>query len=131
SGGVHSRFLNVATDHGHPGEVDLIGNFQVPDNTGCTTEQTMPPDFVPAGNTDHGGHGGVVADAHVVGNLHHVIQFHAVAEDSVIQGAAIDGGVGAHLHVIPQYRSTDLGNPVPDPLVVGKTEAVGTDHRTT
>ena len=79
----------------------------------------------------HRGHGAVVTNAHVMGNLNQVIQLNAIADHGVIQGTAINRGIGPDFNVVSQHHLADLGNSVPDTPLVGKTEAVGTNHRAT
>src|SRR5690606_40676269 len=67
----------------------------------------------------------IIADAHVMGNLHQVVNNHAIADESVTQGAAINGGVGADFDIIADLHRTELMNFHPAARLVGKTKAVG------
>src|SRR5690606_29050215 len=87
-------------------------------------------DLGAAGNTAATGHGGVVADLHVVRDHDLVIQLDAVADQRIGQCPAVDGGVRTDLDVIANGHATDLGNLLPDALLVGEAETLAADHRT-
>ena len=65
-----------------------------------------------------------------MGDLYLVIQLHAVTDDRVIERAAVNGGVGADLHLVADNHATELRNFLPALAILRKTEAVSTDHRT-
>src|ERR1041384_7626960 len=51
-----------------------------------------------------------LADVHVVGDLDQVVDLGAGADHRVVHAAAVDGGVGADLHVVADEAATHLGN---------------------
>ena len=73
--------------------------------------------------------GAVVGLEHIVGDLYLVIQLDAVADERVVEGAAIDGGIGAHLHAVADDHAPELRDFLPAFTVFGETEAIAADHR--
>src|SRR5690606_29804004 len=76
------------------------------------------------------GHGRVVADLHVVRDHDLVIQLDAITNQRIRQGTPVDGGIGPDLDIITDGHATNLCDLLPDTLLVGKAEALTTDHRT-
>lgn len=64
-----------------------------------------------------------------MGNLDLVVEFDAIPKDRIGQCTTIDGGIHADLDIVADQHTTDLGNLVPDTLLVGETKAFTTEHR--
>ena len=73
--------------------------------------------------------GRVRADDHVVTHLDLIVQLDPVLDHRIVDGAPIDGGVGADLHVIADPHAAHLRHLHPGPAVRREAEAVGADHR--
>ncbi len=71
----------------------------------------------------------MIADLHVVRDHDLVVQLHTVADQRIGQCSTVDGGVRADLDVVADGHPADLGDLLPDALLVGETEAFATDHR--
>ena len=51
-------------------------------------------------------------DLHVVPHLHQVVDLGSPAHHRIVDAAAVDAGVGAHLDLIPQDTAAHMRNPV-------------------
>src|SRR6202042_3968026 len=89
-----------------------------------------PADHRAAGDAGAGGDGGMSADDHVVAYLDLIVQFDAILDNRIIDGAPINGGVGPDLHVIADSHAAHLRHLYPAAGVVRKTEPIRTDHCT-
>src|SRR5690606_38453519 len=130
TGGVGSGFGNGARDHGHAADEYVVTDIDVADHADAAVNGAVATDTGAAGNADTGRHRGVITNLHVVGNLDLVVQLDAVADHGVVDGAAVDGGIGTDLHVITNQHATDLGDLLPAAAIIGKAEALPADHRT-
>src|SRR5690606_2753036 len=83
-----------------------------------------------AGNTCAPSHSGVITDLHVVRDHDLVIQLDPVANQRGRQRTTVDGGIGADLNVVADTHPTNLRDFLPDTLLIGKAEALATDHCT-
>ena len=66
-------------------------------------------------------------DDHVVPDLDLVVQLGAVLDHRVADGAAIDRGIRADLHIVPDPHAADLRHLHPSAAVGCKAESVGAD----
>src|SRR5205085_119667 len=66
----------------------------------------------------------VLPDAHVVADLHEVVDLRSFADDGFAEGGAIDGGAGADLDVVLDPHDSDLRNLVMTAAVRRETVAV-------
>ncbi len=64
----------------------------------------------------------------VMRNLHQVVDFDPVGNDGVIQGTAINAGIGADFNVIANDDRPQLLYFVPTACLLGKTETIGANH---
>src|SRR5882724_6528219 len=78
-------------------------------------------------DADARGHGGVSADAHVVGDLDEIVELDAVTDLSVLDGAPIDGCIGADLDIGTDNDAANLRDFDPELLIACKTETIRTD----
>jgi hypothetical protein len=70
----------------------------------------------------------VIADPHAVRHLDQVVELDAIADQRVVQRAAVDGGVGADLDVVADHHPAQLRYLDPHAAVVGQTKAVRAQH---
>ena len=61
-------------------------------------------------------------------NLDQVVELDAVFDHRVLQGAAVDAGVGTDLDVVADAHCTELLDLLPTLAILGEAEAVGPDH---
>ena len=71
---VVTRLKNRARDNGCHRNIHAIGQRQVPQNHGRTTDGAMRANSSAACNTHTAGHGRVRANMHVVANLYQIIE---------------------------------------------------------
>ncbi len=65
---------------------------------------------------------------HVVADLHQVVQLDPIGNHCVLQGAAVNAGVGADFDIVADAHRAKLLYLFPSTAVRGKAEAIGTDH---
>src|SRR5881628_3128578 len=82
-----------------------------------------------AGDADLGDEDRVLADLHVVSELHEIVELGAAADDRVAEGRAVDRTVGADLHVVLDDDAARLWNLAMLRAVEGEAEPVGADDR--
>ncbi len=73
----------------------------------------------------------VRSDAHVVRDLHQVVDLDAVFDHGVVERTAVDAGVGADFDVVANAHVAELLDLDPGALVRCEAEAVGADHHAT
>jgi hypothetical protein len=66
------------------------------------------PKFRAPGDTGLGHDDAMPSDHHVVPDLHEIINFRALPDHGIPQGASVDGGVGADLHPVLDDHAADL-----------------------
>ena len=108
----------------------MIGDGQMPDHSGASGNFTITTDDSATGNTDAGGNSRMGTDTHVMRHLDLIIEFTALLDNRIVQGPAIDRGVGTNFHIICDNNSAKLRNLVPSVPVHHQPEAVGTDDHT-
>src|SRR5687767_3861399 len=79
-----------------------------------------------AGNAGLRRHHGMLADDHVVRNLHQIIDFCALPHNRLPKGRPVDRCVSADLHVVFDHYDADLGNFDPRRAAARVTETVAT-----
>ena len=70
----------------------------------------------------------VLADLDVVGDLHEVVDLGAAAHDGAAERRAVDGDVGAELHVVLEHDGAELGHLVMAAAALHVAEPVAADH---
>src|SRR5258706_11425651 len=127
--GVGAGRADRARNHGGGRDGDVVADRKMPEHDRAAADAAVAPDFRAAGDAGAARHRGVRADPAVVADLDLVVELDAVADDRVLESAAVDGGVGADLDVVADGHATGLRNLDPLPGIVGDAEAVGADHR--
>src|SRR5688572_11356964 len=89
----------------------------------------VPSDARAAGDADAACHRAVRADAHVVTDLHLVVELDPLLDHRVVERAAVDSGIRANLDVVADAHPADLWNFYPAAFLGGDAEAVGADDR--
>ena len=84
--------------------VDLI------DHDDAAADHTALADLGAARDARHRGHDRMLAEAHVVGDLHEIVELHAVLDDGVLDRAAVHRGVRADLDVVADHDAAELRN---------------------
>ena len=84
-----------------------------------------------AGDADTAGNGGVLPDAHVVGDLYLVVELAAIADHGVVKCATVDRGVGTDLDIIADHDPPHLRNLHPTTILLAReAKAIRANHRT-
>src|SRR6185369_2244143 len=78
-------------------DVYMIGQREMAQDHGRSDDGAVGPDRGAARDAGAAGDRRVPADAHVMADLDQVVQLDAVLDDSVLQRAAVDAGIGADL----------------------------------
>lgn len=97
-------------------------------DAGTATHGAMRTDDCAACHAHTSGHGRVLADVHVVADLDQVVELHAIFDDRVFEGTAIDAGIGPDLDIVADADGTELFDLDPRTFVRGQPEAVGANH---
>src|SRR5690606_24809817 len=129
AGGIGARFGDRTGHHGHTGDEHVVADFDVPDHADAAGDHAMTADLGAAGNAHAARHGGVVADLHVVRDHDLVVEFDAVTDQGIGQRSAIYSGIRADFHIVADGHAADLGDLLPDTLLVGEAEAFAANHR--
>jgi hypothetical protein len=90
--------------------MNVVSQFQVPDNHSGATNSATTPDLRASGNADTPGHRCMLTDDDVMGNLDLVVELDAVADHGIVQGTSINRSVRSYLDVITYYNASDLRN---------------------
>ena len=106
----------------------MIGQLQMTQHDGAATHCAMRANGGAAGHTDTTSHRGVLADPHVVPDLHQVVELDAIFENCVLQRAPVNAGVGADLDVIADLNRTQLFNLDPLTIMRGKAKTISAYH---
>ena len=69
------------------------------------------------------------ANPHVVRDHDQIVELHALLDDRIVDGSAIDGRVGADLDIGPDAYGAGLRHLDPTAALLCETEAVATDYR--
>ena len=116
--------------------IELDPRFITPDDVGALAaadparQDAMRADAGAAGNAAACRNRRVRAYHHVVRDLHLIVYDDAGVYHRVLEGSAVDGGVGTDIDVVMDHHGTELGDLAPVPAFVGEAEAVAADHRT-
>src|SRR6185503_6538318 len=126
--GVDTGLADRARDQRPRRDLDAVGDLDVAVDHGGAADQAMRADVGAAGDADAARDRAVRADAHVVPDLDLVVELDALLDHRVVERAAVDGGVGADLHVVADAHAADLRDLHPSPRLGRDAEAVGADH---
>src|SRR4030095_2973834 len=119
---------DVAGDPGLRGGDDTVTERDVVGHADLAGQHYTLAQARGTGDTDLGHQERVLTDLHVVADLHEVVDLGAAADDRVAEGRAVDGGVGADLHVILDEHAAHLWDLPVRAAVVGESESVGAQH---
>src|SRR5215469_18525392 len=92
--GVYARARDRVRHRRITGDHHVVGDADVACEPRSAADHAAPADGGAAGYSHAGGNRGVRADAHVVADHDEVVELHALLDHGVLDGAAIDGGVG-------------------------------------
>jgi len=82
-----------------------------------------------ASNAGTTSHCRVLTNLHVVGDLDHVIQLHAVSNKRIVERPAVDRSIRTHLNIVAQHGTADLRNLHPRAATLTRvTKTIGTNH---
>jgi len=117
-------------DDGGTGDMHIIGDFDVSDDSGLPGYRAAFPDPGTAGNTHTGSNCRVLTDDDIMGYLDQVIELDATLDKRVTQRTSINGGIGTDLDVIPDDYSAQLWSLDPLLTILGKTKSITANDRT-
>ena len=106
----------------------MVGQLQMTQHDGAATHCAMRANSGAASHTDTTGHCGVLANPHVVPDLHQVVELDTVLDNSVLQCAPVDAGVGADFDVIANLDRTQLFNLDPLTIMRGEAKTISADN---
>src|SRR5476649_107451 len=130
TGGVYPRFSDWSHYHSHSCHHGLVTNLHVTiDNTG-SAYLAVTSDFQTTGHNYAASNRRIVSNHDVVCNLTLIINDDAVADNSVIQRTAVDGGTSTNLNAIANNHGAQLWDFNPVTTFVRVTKTVSTYHRT-
>src|ERR1700761_3505109 len=86
-------------DHRESGDDHIIADQKAPADRAGAADLAARTDHGTAGYAGATGDCRVRAQPHVVPDLDEVIQLHAILDDRVTDGPAVDGRIGADLHI--------------------------------
>lgn len=107
----------------------MVGQAEMPQHHCAPPNRAVSSNVCAAGDTHATGERRVPAYMHVVANLDQVVQLDAVFDDCVLQGSAINAGIGADFNVITNPYSAKLFDLFPAAFVRSETKAIRTDYR--
>ncbi|KAF1326762.1 hypothetical protein FI667_g8294, partial [Globisporangium splendens] len=132
--GVAARLGNIGRHCRAARDMHVVTQHQMPREHRGAADGAALADGGRARHTHAGRHRGMCADAAVVADHDLVVELHAVREDGVFKGAAVDGGVGADFDVIAQRNAAELRDLAPGALaqrrIRREAETIGPQHRT-
>src|SRR6267142_5717015 len=97
--GIYTRSRDRMGDRRIAGDDYVVGDGEVAGEASAAADHAALADRGAAGHADAGGERTVGANAHVVSDLDEVVELHTLLDHGVVDGAAIDGGVGADLDI--------------------------------
>ena len=116
---------NVAENSSLRGDSRPSSNRDMAADSGLAREDCAVPHSHRSRNADLRHQKAFLADAHVVGNVHEVVDFGAAPHYGVVNAAAIDSRVGADLDVVADDAATDVRNFLMAAIAKDVAEAVG------
>src|SRR5690606_6646019 len=111
--GVEAGPANGAGDQAHGRNRDVVADFEMAEDARAAADPAATPDARAAGDADAAGDCAALAQLHVVRDLDEVVELAAVADDRVVERAAIDGAVRADLDIVADHDAAELGNLLP------------------
>src|SRR5690606_21083049 len=123
-----ARF-GVLADAAWRGDDGAVRDLQVPDEAHLAAEHAVLADLGAARHYATRRVVSVLAHLHVVRDVDQVVKFDALAQDGAAQRGAVDGAVGADLHLILDHHVADLRDLLTTARARGETEAIAADHR--
>ena len=127
---VLPRLFDGPRDHRCSGNVDMIGNAQMPQDHARTTDCAMRTNVCTASDTHASSHCCVLTNAGVVSNLNLIVELDAVGNHGVIERPTVDAGVGPNFHIIANHDNAQLFYFFPAPCNRRETKPIATNHST-
>ena len=104
AGGNVSKYAGLSADARPFPDREMPAYSRLPGENGAIAHRCRP------GHTNLRHQQAFLTDAHVVGNVHQVVDLGPAADHSVVDAAAIDGGVGANLDVVTDDTAANVRN---------------------
>src|SRR5580658_7946876 len=128
--GIDSWLPDRARNCGFTGDEYIIANLEVACETHVPANHAAGADAGTSGDAGTAGNRRVRTNMDVVADLDLIIELHTVADDRIVDRAAIDRGVGTNLHVIADAHTAHLWHLDPAIRIARQTETVRTDDDT-
>lgn len=128
SGAVLPGLAQTVGDQAHGPDHHAIGNFDVPNDTGCAADQAVAANTGAASDGRAAGDGRVRTNENVVPDLDLIVQTYIFFQHRVFDGAAINCGVGANFAVIADNDSAQLRHFEPVSVVHGESKAISAHY---
>ena len=103
---VHAGFTNIAHHQRKPRQRHIVANPQMPRDADTTADATARAEVRTAREPRTASDRRMRANRAVVPHLHEVVDLHALGDHRVVDGPAIDGGVGTYVVTLRQGRVT-------------------------
>src|SRR5579883_1134598 len=125
--GVYAGARNGMADHGAPGDHHVVADREVTPDAHLPTDHAAPPDARAARDSDAGRQGAMGTHPDVVRDHDQVVELYALFDHGILDGSAIDGGVGADLDIGTHAYTACLRHLDPTTVLLRKSEAVTPD----
>ena len=120
---------NVVHHTGPGGNDDSVSNFQMSGNANLSSEHNMISQLRAARDAGLSDDDAVLADFHVVRDLHQVVYLRPLADDRRAERAAVNRHPRADFHVVADDDVADLRHLAVDAAVLHVAETVRANHR--
>src|SRR5689334_955029 len=121
---------NVSEDPSLGGESRAGTYAQMSADSGLTGENCSVADGHGSSDSDLRHQQTFLADAHVVGNVHQIVDLGAFADNSVVDAAAVDRSIGTDLDVVGDDTAPNVRNLLVRAIPKDVTETIAADART-
>src|SRR5712691_884127 len=108
--------------------VDVLGDFEVPQDDRSASYGAVTADARAAGNAHAARHRRMRADPDVVAYLDLVVELYSVLDNRIVKSPAVNGRVGADLHVVADDDAPSLGALDPAACVERHAKPVRSDY---
>jgi len=126
---VLARLEQILLDGGSARDEDVVPDLGVITEGNLAADDASVADLRAARDAGAARNNGVLPDLGVMGYLNQVVNLRAVSDGSLTGRRAVDGRVGADLHIRADDHAADLGHLHPGLSVPNESKAVGADDR--
>src|SRR5438105_7880524 len=124
--GIYTRSRDRVRDRRIAGDDHVVGDREMAGEAAEAADHAALADRGAAGHGYAGGERAVRADAHVVPDHDEVVELDALLDHRVVDGAAVDGGVGSDLDVVADAHRAELRHLEPGAALGRETDRKST-----